>query len=427
MNKKQKIIYLYFIILPFIDVITSLITRFTNFPISLGMIIKGATIVFGVLYIFIWSKSKYRKASIYYLVTLCIFGLIYILTKRDIWSISNILNEITYAFRYMYFPIMIPCILNVFEDFKIEKELVNRILLINCFCYTALLLIPYITNTGFDSYRWNGIDGKNGWFYAANETGVITVILLSSTLYFLNPEKKWTVICLVPVLVSIALIGTKVSYLGMIIVTILIVIALLIKYKKNGIITSAALLLIIAIICNFSPAISNLEGSLDRIENEEEAVEEDYKYSTIDDLVKNKTLAKVVKLGFNGREDFFFRNYSVYYNSSITDKLMGLGWSNREKLNYTYERKLIEIDYLDIFIHYGIVGFIVYFLPLIYLFIKVIKEKIKTNIDFWYNLIIFLLGIAISSIAGHVLSAPAVSIYLVLILYLMSKYPTKAK
>ena len=41
MNNKQKILIGYFLLLPFIDLVTSLMTRFTDLPFTLGTIVKG--------------------------------------------------------------------------------------------------------------------------------------------------------------------------------------------------------------------------------------------------------------------------------------------------------------------------------------------------------------------------------------------------
>ena len=442
MEKRQRIIYLYFIILPFIDLITSLITRFTDVPLSLGMIVKGVTLIISVIYIFIFSKSKYKKISIGYLIGMVVFGLLYLGTKSDIWNVSAILNEAIYAFRYLYFPVMVCGVFNIFDDLKIDNEFIKKILLINCITYVFLLLIPYVTGTGFNSYRYSSMHGENGWFYAANETGTIMVVLLSSISYFLNPIKKYKVILVLPIIFAVSLIGTKVSYLGVILVVIMTYIKYSVEHNnvKNVvnrfIIPSGMLILFLVLISSFSPTLTNFEGAIDRVtnqENKEELTEEldkeekKYKYEKVEDLIPNKDVAKVFTLALNGRADFFLKNYSVYYNSSFVDKLFGLSWSNREKLDYTFEKKLIEIDYLDIFIHYGILGFIVYFLPLLYFVIQVIKKIKFLDLDGWFYVLLLILVLGISSLSGHVLAAPAVSIYLVLVMYIISNHLVEKK
>lgn len=429
MSNKQKIIYIYFILLPFIDVITSLIVRFTDFPVSLGMIIKGFTMIFVVLYIFFISKSKYQKPSIKYILLIIGFSFIYFVTKADIWKLSMIKNEIIYAFRYLYFPIMLVGTLNVFDDFKIDSKTIKNILFINCICYTILLLIPAFTNTGFNSYRYNSVFGKNGWFYAANETGIITIILLSSITSLIDNEKKWKILFALPILISISLIGTKVSYFGMIIIIIFIVIKNIIDNKKNGIFLSIVLMILLIIACQFSPTIKNLKGSIDNL-NDQELIQKreeeskkqgEFKYNDINDIFKNKSVAKVVTIALNGREGFFLKNYSIYSESPIVDKLFGISWSNRNKINYTIEKKLIEIDYLDVLIHYGIIGFLIYFFPIVIFMVELFRKRKNNNCESIFYCVIFAIILVISSVAGHTFSAPSVSIYLLLIMILIIK------
>lgn len=419
MNKNQKLIYLYFIILPIIDVITSIIARFSITNLSLGMIIKGLTMVFSIIYIIFFSKSKYRKVSICYMLILGIYGIIYFITKSDILNIHTIMYELSYVFHYFYFPLMILGVFNIFDDAKISKEMIYKILTINCIIYTFLFLIPYITNTSFNSYRWNNVKGQNGWFYSANETGPISILLSVSMLFLLDNSKKIKIVFAIPILLSIAIIGTKVSYLGMIIVTILVALTFVFKEQKERFKLPIILIIILIIICNFSPTLSNLEGRINILDNSEETVEKKYKYEKIEDIIKNKTIANIIKISLNGREEFFLKNYSIYANSKLSDKLFGISWSDREVINYDVNKKLIEIDYLDIIIHYGVIGFIVYFMPLVYLFICMLREKNKKTPEFWMFLILLLLELFISSFAGHVLSAPAVSIYLILVMYVI--------
>ena len=425
MTKKQKIVYLYFILLPFIDVITSLIVRFTDSKISIGSIVKGFTLLFGIIYTIFFSKSKLRKISIKYLLIITLFILLYIFTKYEIFSLFFFYNEINNIMHYFYFPLMIVGIFNYFDDIQIPNKHIEKVLFINSICYSLLLLIPYAIGTSFNSYRWDNFFGNNGWFFSANEIGAITVILLSSTLYFLNYHNKKIILIVIPILLSIILVGTKVSFLGMIIVVLLISIFYIIKEKEKNYFIPIFLIISLFILCTISPTINNFNSSIDNLNLPEDTNIENSKENnliTLKDLTDNKIIIDTCRLIFNEREDFFANNFYVYSKSGVTNILFGIGWTNWSKYNYDYERKLIEIDYLDIIIHYGVLGFIVYFAPAIYLLFNILKNKTKKGYYVWYNLIIFILGILISSIAGHVLSAPAVSIYLVLILYLIYNY-----
>lgn len=460
MNLKQKIVTIYFVILPFMDLITSLLTR-VNVSLTLGTIVKGITLIISIVYIIFFSKSQYKIKSIILLVVFLIFGIIYFWTKIDILNFSNLKIELVYAFKFLYFPLMFIGLVNIFDDFKIDSKIIKKILLINCFSYTLLLLIPYFTNTAFNSYNYVN-EGFNGWFYAANEISTI-VVMLSVIMYDLMDErKKYKILLTIPIIYSICLIGTKVSFFGIIIVTLLIIFFYILKNKK--IFLSICLLIVAITCCYFSSTISNMNNLIsvsqnnsnssyeenrinnssdsNKIEKDENKIEEqidiqndESKYEEHGD-VQNENIKPIInkspivdgdnkKIKFikeffyklsSGRMDFFYDNFLVYKESGLKNILFGLGWSDRENINYTLDKKLIEVDILDILIHYGVIGIFLYFLTLIYLAIKLIINLKYVSSESIMYIFLFLLSIMISIFAGHVLGAPAVSIYLDLIL-----------
>ncbi len=432
MNIKQKIIYIYFLILPFIDLVTSLITRFTNFPISLGVIIKGLTLVLVLVYTLFFSNSRYRTKTIKYYLLVLVFGVIYLLLKLDSFSVSFLVTEITNAFKYLYFPLMLLGLLNVFDDFKIDNKLIEKVLLINCLTYMVLLLVPFFLNSSFDSYQDGSAFGKSGWFYAANEIGAIVVLLLFSVKKLLEEKKLWKSLLILPTFFAIAIIGTKVSYVGMIIVSGLIIVELLYKHKWNGVFPALVLFVYLLITISFSPAMRNLSSTVDRIESsdkneivitkkdknkdkDKDSDEEEEKVIVIDEK-----LYRTLEIVFNGRATSFIKNIVVFYNDGVESMLFGLGWEDRVEL--------IEIDYLDILISYGMVGFVIYFLPLLGYLYYLLRNRHNWDIEIVSYTLLMLLGIAISSFAGHVLSAPAVSIYLILLIIIVqNKLNSKLK
>ncbi len=451
MNVKQKIVYIYFLILPFVDLITALFTKLTSASISLGIVVKGITIILVTFYVLFYSKSKYRKRSIIYFFLVLFFLAIYFLSKPDLWKIKYIIDEVKLLFKYFYFPIMLCGLLNVFDDFRIDNKLLKKILLINCITYTLLLLIPYFTGTSFNTYNYSTMKGSKGWFFAGNEVGVIAVILLCSLTYFLDIEKKWKIIFIFPILFSITIIGTKASYLGMIIVTLLVLLLFLYQNGKKGFILSVIALCMLIGACQFSPTVSNFAGAGIKYKhpelpekeenpetdankeepNEEEITsndsedynnDDDTKFKTIYELIPNFKVADLVNKVLNGRADLFLQNYYVFVDSEPESILFGLSFTPRDAIGYHVNDYLIEIDFLDILIHYGVIGFIVYFLPLIAIFVSFTKRFKLFTAEAVLYLLISLLTLAISSFAGHILAAPAVSIYIVLLLIMVNNY-----
>ena len=432
MKKWDKIIYIFFLLLPIVDLCTSLITKFTSASITPGLIVKGIILIFCILYVFVFSKSKYKKKTVIYLCLLLFFGITYFLAKNYTFSVVKFLNEIKYAFKYFYFPVMICGVLNMVDDYKPSKELVIKILISNAVIYTILMIIPYITSTGFNSYTEYWLyKGESGWFFSANEVGAVLTLLLICIYYFINYRKKWYIILVFPLLISIAIIGTKVSFVGLLIMTFFCLIATLIN-KKEAIIPCVIVGLFLFSSLFFSPIFNNYTNLKSNINNNQDnqgisginqngdsninnnnSKSDDVhkqnkgknesnnlnEINEFEDLISNRFVASKLKILLSGRDRFLINNINVYANSNLSDKLFGLGWNDRPEINYTVSKKVIEIDVADIFIHYGIIGFLIYFLPLFYL-------TLMTEMG-------------ISIFAGHVLSAPAVSTYLVLLIGLM--------
>lgn len=123
----------------------------------------------------------------------------------------------------------------------------------------------------------------------------------------------------------------------------------------------------------------------------------------------------------SGRDNFLKNNVKKYKESSIMDKAFGIGYIAPKK-DVVQERKLVEIDYFDIFFCHGILGTLIYIIPLAVIILISIKKfftKFINNIK--NNMLIFTLysiaiGFGIALMAGHVFTAPAVSMFLILII-----------
>ena len=92
MKKSERFIYIYFLLLPIIDLFTSLITRFTDISITPGIVFKGITLMGCIVYLFFFSKSKYKRKSIIYLFILLFFGIIYFFSKNYEYNINIIFS-----------------------------------------------------------------------------------------------------------------------------------------------------------------------------------------------------------------------------------------------------------------------------------------------------------------------------------------------
>lgn len=430
-NKKTAtLIYIFLILQPFLDLFTSLMVRYTTFPITIGMLLRGLFLLFCII-LFVKSKSIHKRKSIIYLTFLSLFCILYFITKTDIFTIEFLKTEIIYMFKYLYFPIITICLINVYDELELDKDKLFKIFTINAITYAVLILIPEITKTSFASYIGSN-KGTVGWFYAANEIGAITVALLPYVYYTLfarMPVFKTSIIFIIIILADV-LLGTKTSFIGMLITELLYLLYNLFNYKKNrgyGLIVSIMIVIISFCIIPQIPAIKNLQNA---ITNSSQIVEEPPKNNS-EVIIKNQSLKRIVTVALSGRDVFLFNTLNIYNDVSLVDKTLGIGFVNRDSINNEDIEKLIEMDLLDILFHYGIIGFIIYFGPLIYIIYRTIKSIIKSKfqLSFFKLTNIYVIGIMtlISLIAGHVYSAPAVSIYIAFSVAMLDSALTKGE
>ncbi len=441
-NKK---LYIFLILLPIIDLLTSISTRLFNLTVSIGVIVKLLFLAI-MLITLIFSTSKYKKKGLIYILLIFIYMLAYILSKIKYLTMSMFIKESIYMFKTMYFPILLVCLLCFFDEHKFDKEKIIKILIINFITYGILLFLPLITNTGFSTYNYKGYKGSSGWFNSANEISVILTLLYPFLLTKIN-KSKFNIVLIIFMILMIFSLGTKVSVLGIIITTTIILVLSLIKKKKITTLKIGFILLGIILLILNSSTLNNVKYNIPKDpkklknvkvkpepprkdpvteqEKNERFLEEEYgrirkEIEKEDKLSNDSKLVKQIKkygrIMLSSRDIYFRLTYEIYskhFNAKVL--LLGIGYSNTIEIKHYAITKLIEIDILDIFFHSGLIALILVLLPFIYYLIKIIQSR-ELNINtVFYTLMIGLL-LSISCISGHTLCAPAVSIYIVMYL-----------
>lgn len=428
-----KILYIFLLLHPIMDLITALMTRFELGIISIGIIIRGLFLIFMLIYLFFFNNSKYKKKSIKYLLILFSFCIIYFITKKElIFNSSFLISEFIYMFKYMYFPIIFISLINFCDQYQLDRKKIINIFVINLILYSILIIIPFITNTGFNSYAKNKGIGVVGWFFSANEIGAILTIIFPLLFLYINKNIKLNiVVSLIVVLFSVILIGTKVAFfgcIGAIIVTLIYYLINFKKYKKSHFILVVLLLLFMALVSSKLPVMKNINKRIDWynstnvVEKKEESKEktEDKITSTNEQKSSNESNKTDAKFILSSRDKLATRIYNIYKDSNTIEKLFGIGFSNRTTINNERIAKIIEMDFFDILFRYGIIGLIIYCIPFILTGITIIKylvvNKFKMSLEqylFGYSIVI---GFGTGFIAGHVFSSPPVSIYLAILM-----------
>lgn len=396
----KKIVYYLLLIIPFIDLITSYCERtFTSF-ISVGTIVKMGLVMFSFIYVFFITKSKYKKKSIIYYSSLLLYIILYFIAKPDL---VGYFTELKFIFKIMFFPIILVCLCNYIEDYKINYIEIEKLLKFNVVFMSLTIIIAFLTNTDFPAYVRENI-GSVGWYYAANEVGVILTMLFPFVFKKVLNRNYKTIIASLIIIVAMLLIGTKVSFLGTLLPSVLLLIYVLFKEKnKKNLLKNSLVLTLFIIFVLFLYPYSSL--------------------SKVIDYYKNSSFGSGDLLSSRGV--LLSNTTRTYMDSDLTDKLMGIGWTNRNSIKDNDISVAIEMDFHDIFYRYGIIGSLIYFIPIIFILILMVRYLIihikNYNLDI--ATIIYSSGIAafVAIIAGHTFTAPFVSLYLAIIMVMFIK------
>lgn len=427
MNKVFKI-KLLFIILPFLDVITALLTRNTGIRLTPGILFKSVLLLYFIIYI-VRSKSKYNKLSFGFLFFIFLYFIFYFIFKSEIFDKTFILNELIFLFKLIYFPICFVGLLCYFDDNGVSISYITDVFKFTLILYVLLLIIPTIFGISYTTYP-KYLKGYVGLFYAGNEIANIMVILFPFSYLFIN-KSKYSFLIVFPIILVMIMIGTKVVTFGCLIITTLSLIFSIIKnkFRINSVVLKCLSIFIFALILSLnSYAVYNFKFMKNNyypdeskeiiIDNNIKAEVEEIQGNLNIFYDKNK-LTKIIRPLVNGRDILLANTISVYNDLDNDSNIwLGIGFSNTNSVNNTNVARLIEIDICDLYFHFGIIGLLISLFPFIivgYLFI-VNFSKIKLNSI--YLLFILFLVICVSTFSGHVLFAPAVSIYLVLLLLL---------
>lgn len=426
----NKVLSKFILIQPIIDIITSIMINEFNLSISLGMIIRFVFFLYTFIYIF---QNRDKKINIYLLIWI-VYGSISLIGNYMLKENFNIISHGVSLIKMFYFP----CLLLFYYLYFKKHEEINKAVFVDTSILVGLsLILSVTTKTTYCSYA-SRIDclkyGVLSWFNSANEYGIILIALLGLTLVnFIKKTNVFNIIALMIISLFLAVLGTKTSYIGLIgvllVYSIYFIITCLINHAKLNQINK--LIYIIVILCSVFfmtdclPIYTNLVKKYDQVTEE---VNKDYCENKTDtDKKTEEEKEETVKntIMFSGRDDFVKINKQIYKNSTLFNKLFGItnqgNYLNGEEYNHIVER-----DFHDLLIIYGIFGFIIELILPVYLIIKIIKKIIK-NMKILLSDEIILIGLVlgmiliISFIAGHCLFQPAVSIYLAYLFNILYK------
>lgn len=432
--KKGINIFLIFIVIqPILDVLTSFSLHYLPTNVTIGIVVRFMFMVIALLYICLYKKSKLKQLAIAYIGIAAFIILLSFSFGMLLKPNFSLFLELQFYAKGFYFLGMFSSYVLVFHritNFKTEQFL--HPIVIAMVIIGTVFVVATLTNTGFDTYRYMKA-GTKGWFHAGNEIGAVIAIGLPLVLLYairkvqsISQVYYWIPSFLI--IYASIMIGTKVAYLALVYSIGITFMVQIISYIKNREFSTklnlsfvTVLLAVVLILSPMMPAFSNTGIHIQDLEKrqEQEASLEEAEVIVSQNQDNHET-NKVVKLLLSGRQIFLKDMHRMYMDAPFVQKIFGMGYAGR----YTDKPKLIEMDFFDLFYSYGVMGSFLFLLPLFYGAFLILKRDSRKSISIIDLVLIsssLLLGLGIAFIAGHVLFAPSVNIYIAVLLAYIHK------
>ena len=407
-----KLLLIFFLLQPFLDIAAGIAT-ILKLPNIIGITIRFSFLIFCFIYLF-FIANNYKKKNKIYIISIISYLFIfttYTFIKKDF---SVLLYELQNTMNAFYFPITFITIYQIIEQYNIKVKTKQLFILFSI--YIFFVLFPSIFNIGLESYAISKT-GSTGWFNSANSISSILSLLLPFIIIYFKNNKLNALIPIIAIIATVYVfftIGTKVPILCSLIIVgfnILYYFIYLYKSKKLKQLISIIFVTIIGIIMTmiYIPKTSfykNIQIHMNFLE-----------ISSPFEVLKDPYLLD--HFIFSQRLTFLKETHNNYINEDLMTKFIGIGYIE----NYGTDNintKTIEMDYFDIFYRHGIIGFILFFLPIIH-YLKNKHNKIKNNFTKLNIILSVSLIFVLAFFSGHIFVAPATSIIVTLILIIYDK------
>ena len=432
LNKKDvylKIIEWFILLQPVVDFLTSLSVRFVTFPLTFGIVVRVIFTGLMCFYLVFFYKEKSKRILVGYLLAVVAYGVLFIGFQVATAGTGVLVENAKMFFKTFYFLFVL---VFFFARYKETGYLISDKLLAVVFAeYTLSIFLSAVTNTSFVSYEF--ATGYVGWFYAANEVGAIVAVLGPVALLFAFETKKlWAKLSLGFLFCfSAVYIGTKVPYyaaIGALGLLMVMYIAKILRTKKGMefMVQGAAVMFSLILLYQLNSPMkqnssvfmgehfdSHVTDVLDPDEEDPDHLDEN------DPNGKKPTKFSLVLNWFLSDRLYYAENaINSYAEAGPAHKLIGLG--NHFQLRDG--RTLIEMDFLALLINNGLIGLTLYCIPIAYFAVVCIVMLFK-NIKYFFRMrremlytYVVLIGMGGALVAGHVLVAPAVSVYVALLI-----------
>ena len=397
----ENILCFFIIICPILDMLSFIFRNVFNTNISPSTILRPIIPIIVIIYLFFKEDKKFKLYTFLGFLIFGIYGVIhlYLFTKvKTGSSYSGVIHEAQYIVNYSFMILNLFLYIYIFKDKNTEK--LKKSILYSACIYVGSIIISIITHTSSHTYLEEQM-GYKGWFESGNSVGAILLLTMFIYINYIKDKKYRKIVIPLLVLLGIFLmflIGTRVGLLGFILVISLYIIvevfySLLHNKKVNKrIVGIGAGLIVVISICIVIFGSTTLERRKHLKEIESDISDENLKDNShitgdlldiknkidkneLEDGYMSETQKKSIMDLYNTANSMKISNndqrmQQLIYNIALVKNQKSLGlilFGNGYVANF--RELILEMEIPAFLFNFGILGFILYFVPFLLIFV----------------------------------------------------------
>ena len=385
------LVYLYgFLIIDLINGI--LLNSFGGeMPISFGQLVRG---IFTILLLFDIIASRILNNNKHIIYLLFITPVTMILYCFRDGTFKALPLELVALIKPLFFLLLLN---QVVQNFKYFNKHLNKIIIANLLFYSGTIILSYVLGTGINAYS-TYYDANKSFFYASNTTAVIG---FSFSIYFTYQLKYGftNLFFLILALTALFISGSMIVLVYPLFLLYFLAYKIINKTFYKLITTTIMILAVVLFITGALNSIMFIDNAL-FLRYQDRALH------SINYFDKHSTI-NITPLRWYS---YVSANRALRANTGLNNIInepssLAIGFGNAmrsEKVGEDYAgRTGSEMDFIDIFLDYGIIGFLLIYIPILRTIFPLIW-RLSTTMNAMMIYFIFLY----SSLAGHVITAP---------------------
>lgn len=443
----EKLLYLFIILNPILDLISGISNEFLNLSISYSAILRPLIPIALILYLFFLQKEIRLRLvivgiiyGVYAAIHLYLFH-----THRNSFFFGTTRQELQYLVNYTY--LIVNIILYYIVFYRKQNELRKYLFYANILVVGSIWF-AIITQTSLHTYLTG--EGFRGYFQAGGPIGsYLTISMFVLVPYLIETRSKQIVLKVIYLLSTIMyltfFLGTRVGLLGVMSVfgalAFSAVFIAIVKGGKNSlriaVVSVLATVILVGAVAFFGAEALNrrhiienethdsihldldLNDLISRIETGE-YIPMDLSDAQVKALFSLRDKVNELKLPNSDyrRQQLIYQSYLWKYQNEPLLYLFGNGFLN------SFGMLLLEMEPIAIFFNGGILGFILFTLPFIimigYAFIFMMKHIKKVTLPCLMYFFGCIFSLMIATLSGrvyfHVTVIPALVVIYILLL-----------